>query len=176
MKQWSTSNLQMLHGTRRFVTTHLHISTIMRRDVFQAIADPTRRNILQLIASTPMNVNSIAENFKMSRPAISQHVKILEECGLVEARTIGRERHCHATLSPLAAVQTWIQLIHGPVQMAAPKVRAAKTPTARPVVTETTPVAHAEPIKEKKNKKQEKKNKKKKAKKEGKKVKKEKKG
>lgn len=151
----------------------------MRRDVFQAIADPTRRNILKLIATTPMNVNSIAENFKMSRPAISQHVKILEECGLVEIRTVGRERHCHATLNHLAAVHTWLHHVQGTSPVAAPKVRA--TPTPKPSVIEepmviAQPVPQDEPMKEKKNKKQEKKNKKKKAKKEGKKGKKEKKG
>jgi len=55
----------------------------MRRDVFQAISDPTRREIIQLIAHQPLNLNAIAENFQMSRPAISQHMKVLIECGLV---------------------------------------------------------------------------------------------
>lgn len=153
----------------------------MRRDVFQAIADPTRRNILKLIATTPMNVNTIAENFKMSRPAVSQHVKILQECGLVEIRTVGRERHCHATLNPLAAVHTWLHLVQGTAPAATPKVRTTPTPAPKPAVVEepvvvAKPVPQDEPTKEKKNKKQEKKNKKKKAKKEGKKGKKEKKG
>jgi len=57
-----------------------------RRDVFQAIADPTRREILCLIAKEPLNLNSIAENFDMSRPAISQHIKVLDDSGLVVMR------------------------------------------------------------------------------------------
>ena len=56
----------------------------MRRDVFQAIADPTRRAIIQMIAKQPLNLNCVAENFDISRPAISKHVKILAECGLVQ--------------------------------------------------------------------------------------------
>lgn len=147
----------------------------MRRDVFQAIADPTRRNILKLISDTPMNVNSIAENFKMSRPAVSQHVKILEECGLVEVRSHGRERHCHATLLPLTTVQSWLQ--HLLVATKAPETTRAVKSKATPKVVVPTPASPEAttpvgPIKEKKNKKGEKKNKKKKAKKEGKKVKK----
>ena len=57
-----------------------------RRDVFQAIADPTRREIIGLVAKKPQNLNALAENFNVSRPAISQHVKILTECGLIMIR------------------------------------------------------------------------------------------
>jgi DNA-binding transcriptional ArsR family regulator len=80
-----------------------------RRDVFQAIADPTRREILGLIARQPMNLNSIAENFDSSRPAISQHIKLLTECGLVTIRQQGRERYAQATLTPLSQVAEWIE-------------------------------------------------------------------
>jgi DNA-binding transcriptional ArsR family regulator len=80
-----------------------------RRDVFQAIADPTRREILGLIARQPMNLNTIAENFDSSRPAISQHIKLLTECGLVTIRQQGRERYAQATLSPLSQVADWIE-------------------------------------------------------------------
>jgi DNA-binding transcriptional ArsR family regulator len=80
----------------------------MRRDVFQAIADPTRREIIDLVAYRSMNLNSIAENFKMSRPAISQHIKILTECGLIVIRQQGRERHCEASLHQLTAVSDWV--------------------------------------------------------------------
>ncbi len=73
----------------------------MRRDVFQAIADPTRREIINLIAYEPLNLNSIADNFKISRPAISQQMKILIECGLVEVKQQGRERYCEAKLDEL---------------------------------------------------------------------------
>ena len=80
-----------------------------RRDVFQAIADPTRRDIINLIAHQSMNLNSIAENFDVSRPAISQHIKILIECGLVTIRQQGRERFAEATLQPLNEVAGWIE-------------------------------------------------------------------
>ena len=81
----------------------------IRRDVFQAIADPTRRDIINLIAHKSMNLNSIAENFDVSRPAISQHIKILIECGLVTIRQQGRERFAEATLQPLNEVTDWIE-------------------------------------------------------------------
>lgn len=80
-----------------------------RRDVFQAISDPTRRDIINLIAYQSMNLNSIAENFDVSRPAISQHIKILIECGLVSIKKQGRERFAEATLQPLAEVTDWIE-------------------------------------------------------------------
>lgn len=80
-----------------------------RRDVFQAIADPTRREIINLVASTPRNLNAIAENFDMSRQAISLHIKILTECGLVEIRQQGRERYCEARLAKLNEVSLWVE-------------------------------------------------------------------
>jgi DNA-binding transcriptional ArsR family regulator len=79
-----------------------------RRDVFQAIADPTRRAIINLIAEKPHNLNGIAENFSVSRQAISLHIKILTECGLVEIRQQGRERYCEAQLDKLSEVSAWI--------------------------------------------------------------------
>ncbi len=79
-----------------------------RRDVFQAIADPTRRQIINLIARKSMNLNTIAENFDMSRPAISQHIKILTECGMVVIRQQGRERYCEAKLDTLSEVSDWV--------------------------------------------------------------------
>lgn len=81
----------------------------MRRDVFQAIADPTRRDIINLIAYKPLNLNAIAENFEVSRPAISQHIKILMECGLIEMKKQGRERYCEAKLGQLNEVAQWIE-------------------------------------------------------------------
>lgn len=79
-----------------------------RRDVFQAIADPTRRQIISLIAHKSMNLNSIADNFNISRPAISQHIKILTECGMVVVRQEGRERFCEAKLAGLSEVSSWV--------------------------------------------------------------------
>ena len=81
----------------------------MRRDVFQAIADPTRRAIISMIAQQPLNLNSVAEQFDVSRPAISKHIKILTECGLVVIRQQGRERYCTAQLHKLNEVAEWIE-------------------------------------------------------------------
>ncbi len=89
-----------------FVTEQLHI---MRRDVFQAIADPTRRNIIHLLAQQPLTLNALAENFDISRPAISKHVKILTECGLLMIRQQGRERYCEAQLHKLKEVAAWTE-------------------------------------------------------------------
>ena len=80
-----------------------------RRDVFQAIADPTRRAIINLIAAKPLHLNAIAENFEVSRPAISQHIKILTECGLVVINKQGRERYCEAKLQKLNEVSQWTE-------------------------------------------------------------------
>lgn len=81
----------------------------MRRDVFQAIADPTRREIINLIARGSLNLNSVTENFNISRPAISKHIKILTECGLITIKQQGRERYCKANLESLAQVSQWIE-------------------------------------------------------------------
>ncbi len=81
----------------------------MRRDVFQAIADPTRREIVNLLAHRSMNLNSVAENFDISRPAISRHIKILTECGLVVIRQEGRDRYCEARLKKLNEVAEWLE-------------------------------------------------------------------
>jgi DNA-binding transcriptional ArsR family regulator len=81
----------------------------MRRDVFQAIADPTRRQIINMIARESLNLNAIADNFNVSRPAISKHIKILTECGLITIRQEGRERYCEANLKPLGQVSDWVE-------------------------------------------------------------------
>jgi DNA-binding transcriptional ArsR family regulator len=81
----------------------------MRRDVFQAIADPTRREIIKMIAHQPLNLNSVADNFHISRPAISKHIKILTECGLIVIKQQGRERYCEAKLQKLGEVSGWIE-------------------------------------------------------------------
>src|ERR1700716_2726747 len=79
----------------------------MRRDVFQAIADPTRREIIGLLAKESLNLNAVAEKFDISRPAISKHIKILTECGLIVIRKEGRERYCDANLKSLKKVSQW---------------------------------------------------------------------
>jgi DNA-binding transcriptional ArsR family regulator len=81
----------------------------MRRDVFQAIADPTRRQIINMIASQSLNLNAVAEKFDVSRPAISKHIKILTECGLVTIKQQGRERYCEAKLQKLNEVSDWVE-------------------------------------------------------------------
>lgn len=85
-----------------------HMAAEARRDVFQAISDPTRRQILGMIAFEPMNLNAIADKFDISRPAISNHIKILTECGMVVIKQQGRERYCEAKLDSLGEVATWI--------------------------------------------------------------------
>jgi DNA-binding transcriptional ArsR family regulator len=80
----------------------------MRRDVFQAIADPTRRAILGLLAAQALTLNALADNFNISRPAVSRHVKVLTECGLVKVKQQGRERYCEAKLDKLSEVNDWI--------------------------------------------------------------------
>ena len=79
-----------------------------RRDAFQAIADPTRSEIINLLAHRSLNLNAIAEKFDMSRQAISLHIKILNECGLITITQQGRERHCEARLSQLKEVSNWV--------------------------------------------------------------------
>lgn len=81
----------------------------MRRDVFQAIADPTRREIIQMVSKQTMTLNGVAENFDISRPAISKHIKILTECGLIVIRQEGRERYCEARLKKLKEVSAWVE-------------------------------------------------------------------
>ncbi len=80
----------------------------MRRDVFQAIADPTRRQILGIIANRPLNLNTVAENFNVSRPAISKHIKILTQCGLIVIKKQGRDHFCEAKLEKLNEVNDWV--------------------------------------------------------------------
>ncbi|MGF7082474.1 ArsR/SmtB family transcription factor [Mucilaginibacter sp. UYCu711] len=81
---------------------------IQRRDVFQAIADPTRRQIINMVADKPLNVNTIADSFDVSRQAISLHIKILIECELLKIKKQGRERVCEAQLDQLNEVTVWL--------------------------------------------------------------------
>lgn len=81
----------------------------MRRDVFQAIADPTRRAIINMLAHHPLNVNAVAERFEVSRTAVYKHIKMLTECGLVVITQFGRERYCEARLERLTEVIDWAE-------------------------------------------------------------------
>lgn len=80
----------------------------MRRDVFQAVSDPTRRQIIHLLANKKLNLNAVADNFDISRPAISKHIKILTECGLIKIEQQGRERFCEVRLEKLDEVSKWV--------------------------------------------------------------------
>jgi len=90
-----------------FASTYLH-NVKARRDVYQAIADPTRRAIINMIAAQPHNVNSIAEKFDISRQAISLQLQILTDCGLVKIEQRGRERFCEAQLDQLSEVSAFV--------------------------------------------------------------------
>ncbi|MCW3120195.1 MAG: ArsR family transcriptional regulator [Chitinophagaceae bacterium] len=94
-----------------FATGTLHNKPLikMRRDVFQAIADPTRRNIINVIAHESLTLNSVAQRFDISRQAVSKHIKILNECGLIIIRQQGREHYCHAKLEKLNEVAVWVE-------------------------------------------------------------------
>ncbi|MES2419005.1 MAG: metalloregulator ArsR/SmtB family transcription factor [Bacteroidota bacterium] len=81
---------------------------ITRRDVFQAIADPIRREIVLKITAEPLNLNAIAESFSISRQAVSKHLQILTECGLVQITQKGRERYCRTKMEKLDEVSDWI--------------------------------------------------------------------
>ncbi len=79
----------------------------MSQDVFHAIADPTRREILDLLAGQSLPVNRIAEQFDISRPAVSKHIKILHKCGLLVIRQQGRKRYCRTDPRKLRDVAEW---------------------------------------------------------------------
>lgn len=81
----------------------------MRRDVFQAIADPTRRAIIALIALQAMTPNSLAEHFDTSRQAVSKHIKILTECDLVKQKQQGREIFYHLNVTKMKEIDVWLE-------------------------------------------------------------------
>lgn len=80
-----------------------------RRDVFQAIADPTRRAILVLLAVQAMTPNALAEEFHTSRQAVSKHIQILTECELVKQEQKGREIYYHINAKKIKEIDTWIE-------------------------------------------------------------------
>lgn len=81
----------------------------LRRDVFQAIADPTRRAILLLVATQAMNAGAIAANFDTARPTISKHLQILTECELLKQEQSGREVHYHINPEKMKQVADFIE-------------------------------------------------------------------
>ena len=81
----------------------------MRRDIFQAIADPTRRAIITLIALQAMTPNAIADNFHISRQAVSKHLRILTECELVKQEYKGREIYYQLEIDKMKEIDKWIE-------------------------------------------------------------------
>jgi len=77
-------------------------------DAFQVIADPSRREMLRLLSQDSLTINSLAENFDMSRPAVSKHIKILHTAGFISIEDIGRERHCTLKQDGFNQLQEWI--------------------------------------------------------------------
>lgn len=91
-----------------FASRYLHIME-SRRDVFQAIADPTRRELITLLAEKEQNLSALAEKFSMTRQAISLHIKILEECGVIYISREGREGFCRLQTEKLDEISGWIE-------------------------------------------------------------------
>lgn len=81
----------------------------MKRDIFQAIADPTRRAILVLISSSALTPNAIAEQFQTTRQAVSKHIKILNECDLLEEKKLGREIYYQLKIEKMKEVDQWLE-------------------------------------------------------------------
>ena len=81
----------------------------LRRDIFKAIADPTRRAILIMLTSQSMTAGAIAENFDASRPTISKHIQILNECDLLEAHQQGREIHYQLKIEKIKEIDNWLE-------------------------------------------------------------------
>ena len=91
-----------------FARNYLRIMT-QSRDIFQAIADPTRRQIISMLTHKSLNVNAIAEHFDITRQAVSLHVQFLNDCGLIVIKQRGRERFCEAKLDNLKEVTDWVE-------------------------------------------------------------------
>ena len=80
----------------------------MKRDIFQAIADPTRRAILVLIATQALTPNALADEFDMTRQAVSKHIKILNECELLEQEKVGREIYYQLKVDKMKEIDKWL--------------------------------------------------------------------
>lgn len=95
----------------KYETVRLHNNgmRVMKRDIFQAIADPTRRAILVLIAANAMTPNAIADHFEITRQATSKHIKILNECGVLETEKAGREIYYQLKLEKMAEIDMWLE-------------------------------------------------------------------
>jgi DNA-binding transcriptional ArsR family regulator len=110
----SRRKLLLFHETVRlhltYATDWLHtVFAVMKRDVFQAIADPTRRAIIALIALHAMTPNAIAEHFDTSRQAVSKHLRILTECELVHQEQKGREIYYSLEIRKMKEIDEWLE-------------------------------------------------------------------
>src|SRR6187549_2707705 len=85
------------------------MSATPRRDVFQGIADPTRREILAQLTKQRLNMSTVADSFNISRQSVTKHIKILKQCGLVEMEKEGRDMYCRAKPERLAEVKQWVE-------------------------------------------------------------------
>ncbi|KRD06382.1 ArsR family transcriptional regulator [Flavobacterium sp. Root901] len=81
----------------------------MKRDVFQAIADPTRRAILVLVSANALTPNAIAEQFNTTRQAVSKHIKVLNECELLDEKKVGREIYYQLKIEKMKEVDQWLE-------------------------------------------------------------------
>ncbi len=84
------------------------MSAAPKYDVFQAIADPTRRKILQLLSEKELPITDLSSHFPMSRTAVSKHLRILSEAELIRGRKIGREKRYQLQLEPLKELKQWL--------------------------------------------------------------------
>ncbi|MBE9665870.1 ArsR/SmtB family transcription factor [Mucilaginibacter boryungensis] len=82
-------------------------------DTFQVVADASRRKMLMLLSEDSMTINSLAENFDMSRPAVSKHIKILYTAGFISIQDVGRERYCTLKQDGFSELQKWISYFDG---------------------------------------------------------------
>ena len=81
---------------------------IPKLDAFQVIGDPSRRKMLLLLSAASLSINSLADNFDMSRPAVSKHIKILHTAGFISIEDVGRERYCTLKKDGFEELQAWI--------------------------------------------------------------------
>ncbi|QKJ32763.1 winged helix-turn-helix transcriptional regulator [Mucilaginibacter mali] len=80
-----------------------------RLDAFQVIADPSRRQILYLLSKDSLTINALAENFDMSRPAVSKHIKVLDNAGFISIQDVGRERYCSLKQDGFNELNKWLE-------------------------------------------------------------------
>ncbi|HNP33716.1 MAG TPA: metalloregulator ArsR/SmtB family transcription factor [Flavobacterium sp.] len=83
-------------------------SNMATLDAFQVIADPSRRQILHLLTKDSYNINSLSENFNMSRPAVSKHIKVLQTAGFISIQEVGRERYCTLSKEGFTEIRNFI--------------------------------------------------------------------